>query len=137
MAGGGIEIADVDREHRDVAVAVQNWLLLPKSVLVDRRQRPLRAGVIHVSPEQLELRVEVVLDAAQRLEPIPRQPSHLVHRVGIPALLRPGRRGLQRAVGWGSEVVKPSSLATVPPVPAARSVEVMISAAGASTATTV
>ena len=138
VPGGRVEIADIDRQHRDVAVAGQDRSLLPQAVLVDRRQRPLRPRVVHVPSEQLEFRVEVVLDAAQASGTGPR----------APAPFRPWRRdpagpaagstpGCSGPLGGGTEVVNPSSPATVPPVPAARIVAVIRSAAGASTATTV
>ncbi|CAG7638269.1 hypothetical protein PICSAR215_03996 [Mycobacterium avium subsp. paratuberculosis] len=110
VRGRGVEIADVDREHRDVAVPIENRWPLPHSGLVDRRQRPFGAGVEQVSAQQLELGVEVVLDAAQRLETIPGHPPQLVHRVGIAALPGPRRLRLQRAVGrrdGGGEAVQP------------------------------
>ena len=72
--------------------------------------------------DQLELRVEVELDAGQRLEPVPRPPPHLGHRVRVPARRRPGRAaGAAARSGGGTEVANPSSPAAAPPVPAARS----------------
>ena len=90
-----------------------------------------------MSSEQLEFGVEEVLDAGQRLETVPGNPTHLVQRVGIAprraGALPLGATGHRQA---GPRWWNPSSPTTVPPVPAARRGAVIFSAAGASTATT-
>ena len=107
---GRVEVADVDREHGHEAVAGQRRAPLPQALLVDRRQAPLGAGVVDVPTDQLELGIEVELDAGERLEPVPRHPAHLVHRVRVAALPPAGlRSGCSGPVGGGAEVVNPSS----------------------------
>ena len=104
-----VEIADVDREHGDVPVAGEVRRPLPQSVLVDGRQGPLRRGVVDVPADQLELGVEVVLDAGERLEPVPGHPPHLVDCVGLPPGRRPRRAGCSGSSGGGTDVANPSS----------------------------
>ena len=98
--------------------------------LIDDRAHSV-ARVVDVPADQLELGVEVVLDAGERLEPVPGHPPHLVQCVGVAAGRRPRRCRLQRIVRWAGPTwrTRPAS-ATAPPVPAARSAVVRRSAAG-------
>jgi hypothetical protein len=119
-----------------VAIAIQDRSL--HKAERDGRQRPLRPGVVHVSSKQLEFRVEVVLDAAERREPVPSLYSHLVDCVGIPPVQRSGRVGLQRVVGRGHGGGEPVQLGYGPAGVAGVAQRLGDSfGAGASTATTV
>ena len=132
---GGVEVADVHREHRDVAVLGEARPPLPEAVLVDRGQPPLGARVVDVPADQLELGVEVVLDAGQRLEPVPGPAPISAIEYGSGGR-RTGRRGssglFRRRDGAGEPVAARPPLRRCP----RRSGAVIRSAVGASTAVT-
>ena len=94
-----VEVADVDGQHRHEAVSIERRPALPETVLADRREAPRRSRVVDVPAHELELGVEVELDAGERLEAVPGLPAHLVQRERVAPPGGPVLPRLQRAAG--------------------------------------